>query len=116
MTWANGKRTSVRSSQRIFGYDPSRHAKRQRNVKLACATLEVSRTAFYDWARPVPSNHDPTDAELLAKIKIVHAERTGRDGAPRIDRELIEQGVACRCKRVAYYCSCSSRHLYHNVG
>lgn len=73
----------------------------QRNVKLACATLEVSRTAFYDWARHEPSNHDRVDAALLEKIKSVHAVSKKRYGAPRVFHQLRQQGDRHGKKRVA---------------
>lgn len=73
----------------------------QRNVTRACATLEVSRTAFYDWARHEPSKHERDDAELLGKIKAVHAKSKGRYGAPRVFHQLRHQGRRHGKKRVA---------------
>ncbi|MGH2403255.1 MAG: IS3 family transposase [bacterium] len=73
----------------------------QRNVNLACAALEVSRTAFYDWAQHVPSNHERTDAELLAKIQAVHTRSRKTYGAPRVHKALTEQGERHGKKRVA---------------
>ncbi|MGH2701100.1 MAG: hypothetical protein ACRDJ2_04895 [Actinomycetota bacterium] len=39
----------------------------KRNVKRACALLEVSRAAFYAWLRLIPSARKRADAELLEK-------------------------------------------------
>jgi hypothetical protein len=55
----------------------------QRNVKCACALLEVSRAAFYDWARHVPSRRQRRDDELLEKIKFVHTE-SGSSSVPML--------------------------------
>lgn len=73
----------------------------QRNVNLACVTLEVSRTAFYDWAHHEPSIHDRVDAELLGEIKAVHTASKGRYGAPRVFHQLRRQGRRHGKKRVA---------------
>lgn len=72
-----------------------------RNVTLACASLEVSRAAFYEWAKHIPSTHELTDAELLCKIKTIFDKYKGRYGAPRVHKELQGQGVAVAKKRVA---------------
>ena len=73
----------------------------QRNVALACATLEVSRTAFYDWQRHIPTSHELTDAELLEKIRTIHKQSRENYGAPRVFKTLKDQGVRCGKKRVA---------------
>ncbi len=73
----------------------------QRHVKRPCELLEVSRTAYYDWALHIPSARELSDAELLAKIKAVFAKSKRRYGSPRVHRKLQEQGVVCSCKRVA---------------
>lgn len=73
----------------------------QRNVKAACATLEVSRTAFYDWEKHLPSTHELTDAELLVKIRTIHKQSRENYGAPRVYKALKEQGVQVGKKRVA---------------
>lgn len=73
----------------------------ERNVKRTCALLEVSSSAFYDWAKHVPSTHDLADAELLGEIKAVHATSKGRYGAPRVFHQLRRQGKRHGKKRVA---------------
>ena len=73
----------------------------QRHVKRPCELLEVSRTAYYDWALHIPSAHEISDAELLVKIKAVFAKSKRRYGSPRVHRKLQELGVVCSCKRVA---------------
>lgn len=73
----------------------------QRNVTLTCASLEVSRTAFYEWHKHLPSTHVLTDANLLDKIKVIYDESRKTYGAPRVFSKLREQGVVCAKKRVA---------------
>jgi putative transposase len=71
------------------------------SVKRTCELLEVSRTAFYDWSAHIPSARELGDAELTARIKVIHAESKGTYGAPRIHAQLRRDGVHCGKKRVA---------------
>jgi putative transposase len=73
----------------------------RRNVALACASLEVSRAAFYEWNKHVFTTHELTDAELLAKIRTVYDKSRKTYGAPRVHKALKEQGVQVGKKRVA---------------
>jgi transposase InsO family protein len=73
----------------------------QRNVKRACALLEVSRAAFYEWARHVPSRRQRRDQELLKQIKTVHADSKGTYGSPRVHAQLKARGEVCGHNRVA---------------
>jgi len=72
-----------------------------RNVVKACELLVVSRSAFYDRLDHIPSLREISDAELMEKIKAVHAASGGTYGAPRILDELREQGLHVGKKRVA---------------
>ncbi|MFA5890859.1 MAG: IS3 family transposase [Actinomycetota bacterium] len=74
---------------------------KQRNVKRACELLQVSRTAFYDWAKHVPSARACSDAALLAKIREVHKTSKGTYGSPRVHHQLREDGEVCGRNRVA---------------
>lgn len=73
----------------------------QRPVKRPCDLLEVSRAAFYEWAKHLPSTHELTDAELLAKIKKIYEKSRKTYGAPRVHKALKDQGVIVAKKRVA---------------
>lgn len=75
--------------------------KEQRNVKLACDLLKVSRTAFYDWAKHVPPQRACSNAALLEKIKKIHADSKGRYGSPRVHQALVQSGEPCGLNRVA---------------
>ena len=71
------------------------------NARRACAMLEVSRAAYYDWARQIPSERRRSDEALLAKIKDVHTASRSTYGSPRVHAQLRNDGQACGRKRVA---------------
>jgi transposase InsO family protein len=73
----------------------------RRNVKRACELLKVSRAAFYQHLRGIPSPRERQDAELAGQIKAVHEESKGRYGAPRVHAELRRRGHRHSRKRVA---------------
>jgi transposase InsO family protein len=79
----------------------------RRNVKRACALLEVSRAAFYAH-RSGPSRREQEDAELAGRVREVHEESQGRYGAPRIHAELARRGRRHGRKRIA--------RLMHSAG
>jgi hypothetical protein len=64
----------------------------QRNVHRTCQLLEVSRAAFYDYAKHIPSRRAVTDAELMALIRAIHEESKGTYGAPRVHAQLRREG------------------------
>ena len=72
-----------------------------RNVIKACGLLEVSRSAYYRWHQHTPSARALSDAELIEKIRGIHADSNGTYGAPRIHAELAEKGWHVGRKRVA---------------
>jgi transposase InsO family protein len=70
------------------------------NVAKACGLLEVSKSAYYERAKGVPSARQVSDAELTEKIIAIHTESGGTYGAPRIHKELLHRHVACGKRRV----------------
>jgi transposase InsO family protein len=70
------------------------------SVQNACRLLEVSKSAYYERRKGVPSARQATDAELLEKIKAIHAESKGTYGAPRIHKELLHRHIPCGKRRV----------------
>ena len=73
----------------------------ERSVNRACAVLEVSRAAYYEWRKQEPSARPQQDREPAEKVKAIFC-RSGRTyGAPRVHRELGRQGLRCSRKRVA---------------
>jgi hypothetical protein len=61
------------------------------SVKSACRLLKVSRAAYYERRKEVPSQRALTDAELLVQIRDIHKESKGTYGAPRIYKELLHR-------------------------
>jgi putative transposase len=84
----------------VYPFIEAERAK-QRNVKRACALLEVSRAAFYDWVRHVPSPRLCRNENLLEKIKAVHEDSRGTYGSPRVHAQLRKDGEVCGRNRVA---------------
>ncbi len=61
-------------------------------VRLMCAVLEVSPAGYYAWRdRPV-SERTKSNATLLAAIRQVHRDSSGRYGSPRVHAVLRRQG------------------------
>jgi len=66
----------------------------------ACRLLEVSRSAYYERKKAIPSARELSDHELTGKITAVHAESKGTYGSPRVHKELVKRGVDCGRRRV----------------
>lgn len=73
----------------------------QRNVAKACTLLEVSRSAFYEWHRHIPSARQVADDELAVRIEEIYDDSKGTYGWPRVHQALRRQGVCVRRERVA---------------
>ena len=71
-----------------------------RSVKHCCDMFEVSRAAYYERKRDVPSAREISDAELLEKIRDVHEGSDGTYGAPRAHKEQLARRVSCGRRRV----------------
>jgi len=63
--------------------------------------LGVSTSGYYAWLVRKPSRRACSDAQLLARIRTVHASSRGTYGAPRIHAQLAREGVHVGRKRVA---------------
>lgn len=70
-------------------------------VRLMCRVLEVSRAGFYAWRRRAPSARARADAQLKVQVRACHARSDGTYGAPRVLRDLRDDGVYVGQKRVA---------------
>lgn len=66
-----------------------------RSVKHACELFEVSRAAYYQRKKNVPSARAKSDAELLEAIVKVHTDSDGIYGAPRVHHELLARHRVC---------------------
>jgi transposase InsO family protein len=71
------------------------------NVTKACALLEVSRSAYYQWHQHRPSRRQLADVELGARIQAIFAASRQTYGWPRVQQALRREGVCVSGKRVA---------------
>ncbi|MBB5547618.1 IS3 family transposase, partial [Paraburkholderia fungorum] len=78
--------------------------------------LEVSTSGYYAWRVREASKQACSDAQLLARIRTLHANSRGTYGAPRIHVQLAREGVhvgrkrVARLMRMAGLCGASRRH------
>lgn len=71
-------------------------------VRLMCAVLGVSRSGFYAWRQRRPAApRAAATVQLRLQIRALFREMHRRYGAPRIQRELRDAGLAVSRKRVA---------------
>jgi hypothetical protein len=63
--------------------------------------LRISASGFYAWLARSPSKRACSDADLLGRIRAIHASSRGTYGMPRIHAELLENGVHVGGKRIA---------------
>jgi transposase InsO family protein len=72
----------------------------RRNVSKACALLEVSRAAYYQWGQHIECAREREDQALAERIRTIHMDSKGTYGAPRVHAELRKEGVRVSRKRV----------------
>jgi transposase InsO family protein len=78
--------------------------------------LQVSTSGYYAWLVREASKQACSDAQLLARIRTLHASSRGTYGAPRIHVQLAREGVhvgrkrVARLMRMAGLCGASRRH------
>jgi putative transposase len=70
------------------------------SVKRCCDVFEVSRAAYYQRKKKVPSGREASDAELVEQIRRIHDDSDGTYGVPRVHHELGQRGVVCGRRRV----------------
>jgi putative transposase len=66
-----------------------------------CTLLNVSRSGFYRWLTRPESLRSRENRVLEDKIRIFHAASHGIYGAPKIHKDLTDDGVKCGKNRVA---------------
>ena len=71
------------------------------SVARCCVLFEVSRAAYYQRCRAVPSARALADRVLSTTIRAIHAESNGTYGSPRIQHQLRARGTRCGRRRVA---------------
>ena len=69
-------------------------------VKTMAHALGVSRSGFYAYLDRDPSQRAVEDANLMDRIKKIHAASKASYGAPRIHAELVDDGMQVGRKRV----------------
>lgn len=70
-------------------------------VAVACRTLGVSHSGFYEWRDRPPSTREIANDQLLCEIRDVHQWSRGSYGSPMMHRELtMGRGRICSKKRV----------------
>ncbi|WP_373302553.1 IS3 family transposase [Streptomyces gelaticus] len=76
---------------------------RRYGVKRLCRILGIARSSFYHWRRSAPlrAARQAADAQLAARIRVIHRASDGTYGVPRITAELREDGEVVNHKRVA---------------
>ena len=70
-------------------------------VKLACKTLKLSRSGFYDWVRRPESNRDKENREILPRVISIHEASRETYGSPRVTAQLRSEGLLVNEKRIA---------------
>ena len=77
------------------------------SVRRMCSALRVSRAGFYAWASDTPRVYDRENTKLGVHIRAIHRRSRETYGAPRITRELREEGWTVSRKRVARLMRCA---------
>jgi putative transposase len=70
-------------------------------IVVMCSVLAVSESGFYAWRARPTCRRKQEDAQLTQEIWQVFEVHQGRYGAPRIYRDLHDEGISCSRKRVA---------------
>lgn len=71
------------------------------SLRLMCRVLHVSTSGFYAWRTRSPSARAIADERLMLNVRISHRRSKGTYGAPRVHRDLREDGDRVGKKRVA---------------
>ena len=61
-------------------------------VQVMCRVLRVTRGGFYAWLKRKPAKRQVRQDELLAKIRVAHAQNRELYGSPRVHRALLIDG------------------------
>ena len=73
----------------------------EHRVATMCRVLGVSTSGYYAWLGRGASARSCRDAELSARIAMIHRGSRGTYGSPRVHAELAEDGERVARKRVA---------------
>ena len=75
--------------------------KGEHSIRRLCEVLGVSPSGYYRWRQRSLSARRRRDAELTPQIAAAHRKGRGAYGAPRIVKELREQGTPISQRRCA---------------
>ncbi|HEY9225372.1 MAG TPA: IS3 family transposase, partial [Gemmatimonadaceae bacterium] len=73
----------------------------EHDVRLMCAVLAVAPSGYYASRNRSPCARAIADEWLMLNIRIAHDKSDGSYGAPRVQRELKDEGFSVGTKRVA---------------
>jgi putative transposase len=68
---------------------------------MMCRVLGVSPSGYYAWRGRPASGRARSNAELLRKVRTIHAASRGTYGVPRVHAELRAEGIRVGRKRIA---------------
>jgi putative transposase len=71
------------------------------SVVAACALMQVSRSAFYEWSKQRPRRRQLADDALAERIRTIFAASRDTYGWPRVQQALRREGICVSGKRVA---------------
>jgi len=70
-------------------------------IRVMCRVLGVSASGYYAWERREPSARERSNEQLLERIRSIHVKSRETYGAPRVQAELKDEGVAVGHNRIA---------------
>jgi len=70
-------------------------------LRLMCRVLEVSPSGYYVWRKRSPRVHALADELLMLNVRIAFKRSRRTYGAPRVHRDLRDEGIRVGKKRVA---------------
>lgn len=70
-------------------------------IATMARVLGVSTSGYYAWLKRPRSAREKADSALVEQVRAIHERSRGTYGAPRIQAELADQGLAVSRKRVA---------------
>ncbi len=83
----------------MFGFIAAKKA--EHSIAIMCRVLEVSRSGYHAWARRPASPRAVEDSRLTDRIAVLHKQRRGVYGSPRIWADLVlDDGEKIGRKRV----------------
>ena len=70
-------------------------------LRSLCVALQVSKAGYYRWKDRKPSARARENAEIVQRLRALHAENRHIYGSPRMTRALRQENIPCSENRVA---------------